>query len=90
MRRLVLEYLCDLARTNGATTLTDSEAQTLVQSYSVNQLYSNLYVITRHYHLNTCGERNLTCAVHGAEIELRTILVSEWSVTTTLFLLQRR
>ena len=31
---------------------------------------------------------DLTCTVHGAEVELRTILVSEWSVTATLFLLQ--
>ena len=85
---LILEYLCDLTRTYGTTTLTDSEAQTCVQSYSVDELYSDLYVITRHYHLNTCWECDLTCAVHCAEIELWTILVSEWSVTTTLFLLQ--
>ena len=84
----LVEHLCDLTRTYGATTLTDSETQTNVQSNSINQLNSNLHVITRHYHLNALGQMNLTCAVHCAEVELRTVLVAEWCVTTTLFLLQ--
>ena len=86
--RLILVNLCDLTRTYGTTTLTDSEAQTWVQGYSVDQLNSNLYVITRHYHLNASWQSDFTGAVHCTEIELRTILVSEWSMTSTLFLLQ--
>ncbi len=85
---LVLVDLCNLTGTYGATTLADSETQTLVQSNGVDQLNSNLHVVTRHHHLNAFGQRNLTRAVHGAEVELRTILVAERSVTTTLFLLQ--
>ena len=42
----LVEHLCDLTRTYGATTLTDSETQTYVQSNSINQLNLNLHVIT--------------------------------------------
>jgi len=52
---LILVDLSDLTRTDGAATFADSETQTLVQSNSVDELNSDLYVITRHYHLNTCG-----------------------------------
>ena len=38
--------------TNGTATLTDSETQTLLHSYWMNQLYSHLYVIAWHTHLN--------------------------------------
>ena len=85
---LVFEDLCDLTRTYCTTALADSETKTLVQSYCVDELNLDLYVVTRHYHLNSLWKLDLTCTVHSTEIELRTILVTEWSVTTTLFLLQ--
>ena len=78
----------DLTRTYCTATFADSETKTLVQSYWIDELNLNLYVITRHYHFYTLRQRNLTGAVHCTEIELWTILVSEWSMTTTLFLLQ--
>ena len=87
-KELILVNLCNLTRAYGTATLTDSEAETHVKSNSIDKLNCYLYVIARHYHLNTCRERNLTCAVHSAEIKLWTILVSERSVTATLFLLQ--
>ncbi len=45
-------------------------------------------MIARHYHLNTLWEHDLASNVHGAEIELWTIVVVEWSVTATLLLLK--
>ena len=77
-----------MTRTYCATTFADSEAKTYVECYSVDELYSDFHVVTRHYHFNTFGEMNLTGAVHGTEVELRTVLVTEWSVTTTFFLLE--
>ena len=85
---LVFEDLCDLARTYCTTTLADSETKALVQSNCVDELNLDLYVVTRHYHLNSLRKLDLTCAVHSTEVELRTILVAERSVTSTLFLLQ--
>ena len=85
---LVLEDLCNLTRTYCTTTLADSETKALVQSYCVDELNLDLYVVTRHYHLNSLWKLDLTCTVHSTEIELRTIFVTEWSVTATLFLLQ--
>jgi hypothetical protein len=60
----------------------------LVESHSVDEVDSDFHVVTRHHHFNAFGESDLTGAVHGAEVELRTILVAERSVTATLFLLQ--
>ena len=85
---LVFEDLCDLTRTYSTTTLADSETKALVQSYCVDELNLDLYVVTRHYHLNSLWKLDLTCTVHSTEVELRTILVAERCVTTTLFLLQ--
>ena len=77
-----------MTRTYCATTFADSEAETYVESYSVDEVYSDFHVVTRHYHFNAFGKKNLTGAVHGTEVELRTVLVTEWSVTTTFFLLE--
>ena len=89
LKRFVLvEDLSNLTRTYRTTTFTDSKTETYVDSNSVDKFYSNLYVITRHYHFSAFGEVNLTGAVHGTEVELRTILVAERSVTTTFLFLQ--
>ncbi len=84
----LLDNLFDLTRTYGATTLTDSETQTCIQSNGVDERYLNLNVVTGHYHLDTLGKFNLTGNIHSTEVELRTIVVAERSVTTTLFFLQ--
>ena len=86
--RGLVEDFSNLTRTYCTTTFTDSEAETYVDSYSVDEFYRDFYVIARHYHFSTFGEVDFTCTVHSTEIELRTILVTEWSVTATLFLLQ--
>src|SRR3712207_3237611 len=86
--RLILVNLCNLTRTHCTTTFTDCETKTWIKSYSIDKFYINLYVITRHNHFYASWERNLTCAVHGTEIELWTILITEWSMTTTFLLLQ--
>ena len=84
---VLVDDLSDLTRTYCTTTLTDSETETEVQSNGVDELYRDLYVIPGHYHLSALGEVDLTGTVHCTEVELRTILVTERSVTTTLFLL---
>src|SRR5690606_16616579 len=45
-------------------------------------------VIARHYHFSSCSEFNLTGNVGSAEVELRTVLVEEWCMTTTFFFAQ--
>ena len=85
---LVLDDASDLTRTYGAATLADSETQTFAASNRSDQLDVDLDVVTRHYHLDTSGEHDLTGYIQGADVELGTIVVVERSVTTTLFLLQ--
>ena len=88
MKFVLLNDFSDLTSTYCTATFTDSEAQTNIQCNCVDKVYSDCNVITRHYHFNAFGQRNFTCAVHCTEIELRTILVSERSMTSTFLFLQ--
>ena len=54
----------------------------------VDQLDAHLNVIARHAHFHSLGKRDDTRNVGGSEIELRTIVGQERSVTSALFLLQ--
>ena len=73
-------------RTNGSTTLTDSETETLLHSYRVNKLNSHLGVITRHAHLCTLWKLADTSYISCSEVELRSVVCEERSMTTTLVL----
>ena len=75
-------------RTYSSTTLTDSECKTLAHSDWVDELDCHLYVITRHAHLCTSWKVTYTCNVCCSEVELWTIIVEEWCMTTTLVLCQ--
>ena len=87
VRELVLDadYL---ACAYGTATFADSELETLVHSNRSNELNVDFYVVTRHNHLLVGGEHDLTGNVKGTDEELRTIVVVERSVTTTLFFLE--
>ena len=85
---LVLDDASDLTRTYGAATLADSETQTFAASNRSDQLDVDLDVVTRHYHLDTSGEHDLTGYIQGADVELGTIVVVERGVAAALFLLQ--
>ena len=74
------------AGTNGSAAFTDSEGKTLLHSYGMDQFDGHLYVITRHAHL--CASRQFANAgnVGGSEVELWSVVVEEWSMTSTLVL----
>ena len=74
------------AGTNGTATLTDSETQALLDSDRSDQLNVHLNVIARHAHLNTLGQSDDAGNVGGTEVELRTIVVEERSMTAAFFL----
>ena len=52
----------------------------------MDQFDGHLYVITRHAHLNTSGQFANAGNVGGSEVELRTIVVEERSMTSTFIL----
>ena len=70
--------------TNGTATLTDSETQTLLHSYWMNQLDCHLNVVARHAHLCTFRKLANACNVCCSEVELRTIVVEERCMTAAL------
>ena len=80
--------LGDNARANGASTLTDSEAQSFLDSDRGDELNVHLNVIARHAHLDALVQRDHAGNVGGAEIELGTIVVEEGGMTTALVLRQ--
>ena len=84
----VIQDSGDLTRSYCTATFTECETQTLIQGYTIEQFDLNLNVVTRHYHFNSFRKLDLASAVHRTQIELRTILVAERSVTATFFLLQ--
>ena len=85
---VLFEDFGNLTRTYGAATLADSETQTCVASYRVDELNVDFNVVTGHYHLYTFGESDLTGYVKCTDVELGTILVVERSVTTALLFLE--
>ena len=77
-----------MTRTYRTTTFTDCEAQTFVASNRRDEFHVDGYVVTRHYHFYTFGESDFARYVKRTDVELRTIVVVERSVTTTFFFLQ--
>ena len=84
--RQLLNDLGNAARTNGAATLTDSEAEALFHSDRLDQLNAHLGVVTGHNHFGAFGELDNTGHVSGTEVELRTVVRVERVVTAALIL----
>src|SRR5699024_11981090 len=87
LRKAVL--LVDLGHTtstNGAATLTDSEAQALVHCDRLDQLDAHLNVVARHDHVGALWQGDDPGDVGGTEVELRTVVVEERGGTAALVL----
>ena len=85
--RLVQDF-GDLTRTYRTATFTDCETQTFVASNRSDEFHVDSYVVTRHYHFYTFGESDFARYIKRTDVELRTVVVVERSVTTTFFFLQ--
>ena len=83
---LLVQDLRDAASTDGAATFTDREPQTLVHSAGLHQLDAHVRVVTRHNHVLALGQVHDTGDVGRPEVELRTVVVEERSVPSTLIL----
>src|SRR5680860_418334 len=83
-----LEDLGDAAGTHRTTTLTDREPQTLIHRDRLTQLHRHLHIVTRHHHLRTRRQLDRPRHIRRPEKELRTIIIEERLMTTTLLLRQ--
>ncbi len=86
--RGLVENFGDLTRTYCAAAFTDSEAKTLIASYGVDQFDDDFHVVTGHHHFYTFRKGDFAGHVECADVELRTVVVVERSVTAAFFLLQ--
>src|SRR5689334_20864917 len=84
----LFQNFSNLSCTYCATTFTDSELKTFLHRDRLDQLNSEVGVITRHHHFSTCIQFHFTSNVCCTEVELRTVFVEEWSMTATFFFAQ--
>ena len=84
----LFKNLGNLSCTYCTSTLADCETETLVKSYWVDEFNCDCHVVSRHYHLNSLWKSNLSGDVKGTDEELWTVVVVEWSMTTTFIFLQ--
>src|SRR5690554_2941944 len=85
---ILLDNLSDDTGANCTTTFTNREAQTLFHRNRRNQRHRDGHVVTWHHHLGTFRQLNRTSHVCRTEVELRTIAIEEWCMTTTFVLAQ--
>src|SRR6478736_3617866 len=85
-RRGSLGDLGDPAGADGAATLTDREAETLVHGDGLDQLNGHLRVVTRHDHLGALRDGHDAGHVRGAEVELRAVVVEDHAALDVLAL----
>lgn len=71
---------------NSSAALTDSEGKTLLHSDRMDQLDAHLYVIAGHAHLSAFRKVADTGNVGSSEVELRTVVVEERSMTAAFIL----
>src|SRR6478735_11477878 len=84
--RRSLVDLGDAAGTDGAATLTDREAETVLHGDRLDQLDRHVGVVARHDHLGALGEGHDAGHVRRTEVELRAVVVEERRVTAALLL----
>jgi len=82
---LLVQNFSYLTCTNRTATFANSETEVLVHCNLGDEINSDGEVVARHNHFNTVRKNNFAGNISGAEIELRTIFVVEWSVTSTFF-----
>src|SRR5690606_15823858 len=70
------------------STFTDRKPKSFVNRNRNDQFNSDRNVVTRHYHLPSFFQVDLTCNVCGSQVELWPVLVVERSVTSTFFFFQ--
>ncbi len=86
--RKLLVDLDNNAGTNRTAAFTDSETEAFLDSDRGDQLNVHLNVIARHAHLGAFRQADNASNVGRSEIELRTIVVEERSMTAAFILRQ--
>src|SRR5690554_7220010 len=82
------DNFCYNTGANGTATFANRETQAFIHSNRVDQLHYQLNVIARHNHLYAFRQVASTGYVGGAEVELWTVAIEEWGMTTTFFFAQ--
>ena len=84
----LFDNLTYLACADCTSTLADSETKSFVKSNRSNEVYVNLYVVSRHNHLSSLWESDLTGNIQGTDEELWTVVVVERSMTSAFLFLE--
>src|SRR5688572_26585536 len=84
----LFQNLSDLACSNCATAFSYREFQSFLHRDRLDQFHAKICVIAWHNHLGTCRKFTFTCYVCSSEIELRTVFIEEWCMTSAFFFAQ--
>ncbi len=87
-KRRLVEDLGDGSCTDGVATFTDGELGLGFEGNGVDELDGELDVVARHDHLDTLRKGDGSGDIGRTEVELRSVVGSEGSVSSALFLLQ--
>jgi hypothetical protein len=85
LSRLLLD-LCNATCTYCAATFADCEAESFFHRDWLDESYCHLSVIARHNHFGAFWKSYNASHVSCTEVELWTVVVEEWSVTTAFIL----
>src|SRR5664279_316282 len=81
----LFKNLSNLSCAHCSATFTDSETETNIYCNRVDQIDCYSYVITRHYHFCSFRKSNFSGNIKSSYIELRTVFIVEWSMTSAFF-----
>src|SRR5882757_1094880 len=84
----LFQNFSNLSGAYGTAAFTDSEFQPFFHGYRLDQLHSQVGIITRHNHFSAGIQFYFSGYVRCTEIELGTVFVEERRVTATFFLAQ--
>ena len=85
----LIQDLAHHAGANRVTSVTQGEAESLVETHGLLQLDGHRTVISGHHHLLVLRKRDLSSHIRRADEELRRVVRRERRVATTLLLRQR-
>ena len=82
-RSRLLDHAGDDTRADRPSTLSDGEAQRLLDGDGLNQIDDHVDIVTRHHHLNPFGQLDAAGDVRRTEVKLRSIAGEEWFLAAT-------
>src|SRR6187200_1838616 len=84
-RPRLLDDLCYDSGADGTAALSNCKLKPIIHRHRSNQFYLHIDVVAGHNHLSSFRKFHDTGDVRGAKVELRTVSIEKWRVSSTFF-----